>query len=270
MMKYRGGDAMAATGTIPRPTEEAGRPDCALEAPAAVARPALYHRWAEVGFVHWRFPPEVVRRLLPAGLEPDTFEGAAWVGLVPFHLDIRPALTPELPWLAHFEEMNVRTYVRAANGATGVWFVSLDAARLPAVAIARSVLGLNYCWSKMAFIRTGNIVTYSAARRWPRSRQASGSFAIEIGDPLDSDRMSALDRFLTCRWAYFCKPRSAIRMGWVEHEPWPLRRGRVLHVDPGLLTACGLPMPDGEPITHHSDGVRVRMSKPSPLAAPTV
>jgi uncharacterized protein len=270
MVKYPRRAMMARTGTIPRATPETGRPDCALESPMAVARPAIYHRWSEVGFVHWRFPPEAVQVVLPAGLEVDTFEGAGWVGIVPFRLDIRPAFTPELPWLSHFEEMNVRTYVRAANGATGVWFVSLDAARLPAVAIARSVLGLNYCWSKMAFARTGNVATYTAARRWPRSGAASGSLAIEIGDPLEPHRMSALDRFLTCRWAFFCKPRSAIGMGWVDHEPWPLRRGRALYVDPGLLTACGLPMPDGEPITHHSDGVRVRMSKPSALAAPTV
>jgi uncharacterized protein YqjF (DUF2071 family) len=59
-------------------------------------------------------------------------------------------------------------------------------------------------------------------------------------------------------------------MGWVDHEPWSLRRGRMLHVDPGLLTACGLPMPNDEPIAHHSDGVRVRMSKPSLLDASSV
>ena len=256
---------MAAMEEVSRAPEEADRPDCRLEAPVAVAHPAIHHRWTEVSFVHWSFPPDLVRPMLPNGLEPDTFEGAAWVGLVPFHLDIRPALLPALPWLSHLEEMNVRTYVRTGSGDTGVWFVSLDAARLLAVAIARSILGLNYCWSKMAFTRTGDIVSYSAARRWPGRTRPAGSLAIQIGERLDLERMSALDRYLTCRWAFFCKPGGALRMGWVDHESWPLRRGRALHVDTGLLTACGLPMPDGEPVVHHSDGVRVRMSKPSRL-----
>ena len=30
---------------------------------------------------------DVVQRLLPAGVEVDTFDGSAWVGLVPFHMD---------------------------------------------------------------------------------------------------------------------------------------------------------------------------------------
>ncbi len=258
--EVRGGVTM-----FPNHMAEADRPDCRLEPPVAVPRPAIHHGWSEVSFVHWSFPPEIVRPLLPSGLDVDTFGGAAWVGMVSFHLDIRPALTPELPWLSHFEEMNLRTYVCAPNGDTGVWFVSLDAARLPAVVIARSTLGLNYCWSKMVFSRTGNIVTYSAGRRWPGRTRPTGSVAIEVGEPLEPDRMTALDRFLTCRWAFFCRPRSTLRIGWVEHSPWPLRRGRALHVDPGLLSACGLPVADEEPVVHHSDGVRVRMGNPLPL-----
>jgi uncharacterized protein len=253
---------MGATEVVPQ-RARIDRPDCSLNPPVMVARPALHHHWSEVSFVHWPFPAASVQALLPAGLEVDTFDGAAWVGLVPFHLDIRPALTPALPWLSHFEEMNVRTYVRAPNGETGIWFVSLDAARLAAVVIARSVLGLNYCWAKMAFTRTGDFVTYSAARRWPGPPRPSGSLAIEIGERLQPERANALDRFLTWRWAFFCKPNSYLRRGWVDHEPWKLRRGRALHADAGLLSAWGLPAPDCEPVVHHSDGVRVRMSKPS-------
>ena len=57
-----------------------------MEAPSAppVPRPLMYHRWTAVTFLHWPYPPQVVQRLLPPGLEVDRADGTAWVGLVPF------------------------------------------------------------------------------------------------------------------------------------------------------------------------------------------
>jgi uncharacterized protein YqjF (DUF2071 family) len=86
--------------------------------------------WRDLTFLHWRYDPAVVRRLLPADLQLDLYEGAAWVGLVPFlitGLSGPGALT--MPWLSEFPETNVRTYVMDRTGARGVWFFSLDAAR---------------------------------------------------------------------------------------------------------------------------------------------
>src|SRR5215211_2195923 len=102
--------------------------------PPRVARPVMYHEWRRIVFAHWRYPAEVVRPLLPAGLQVETFDGTAWVGLVPFLMDrVRAPGVPALPWLSRFPETNVRTYVRDGGGRTGIWFFSLDAARLPAV-----------------------------------------------------------------------------------------------------------------------------------------
>ena len=50
--------------------------------------------------------------MVPPELTIDTFEGKAYVGLIPFTLDgVRPVLTPPIPWLSSFHEVNVRTYV---------------------------------------------------------------------------------------------------------------------------------------------------------------
>ena len=40
---------------------------------------------------------------------------------------------PAVPWLSAFPELNVRTYVSPRDGKRGVYFFSLDAARLLAV-----------------------------------------------------------------------------------------------------------------------------------------
>src|SRR5947209_722512 len=87
----------------------------------------MHMRWHELLFMHWPVRPEVLRPLIPAGLKLDTFEGEAWIGIVPFHMsNVRPRWVPPLPGLSAFPELNVRTYV-TAQGRPGVWFFSLDA-----------------------------------------------------------------------------------------------------------------------------------------------
>lgn len=44
-------------------------------------------RWNDLLFAHWPVPAASIARLLPAGLVPDTFDGSAWIGVVPFWMD---------------------------------------------------------------------------------------------------------------------------------------------------------------------------------------
>ena len=255
---------MVKQATAQRPTQTATyypRP-----APIPVVKPTMLHSWSEVSFVHWPFDPASVQALLPKPLQVDVMDGAAWVGLVPFHCTIRPPSSPRVPWVSSFEEMNVRTYVRGPDEVPGVWFITLDAARLGAVLVARWSYGLNYFWSKMDFSRVGNVVTYSARRRWPKPAAAVGTLALEVGSQIAGHEMTPLDDFLTGRWSFYGRLSGRrLYRGQIEHEPWKLERAGLLHCDPGLLEACGLPTPDGEPILHHAQSVDVRMSARKPL-----
>lgn len=232
------------------------------EPPDPVARPLLLHDWSELCLVHWRFPAQEVQALLPSGLKVDICDGSAWVGLVPFHCTIRPRGVPRVPWACSFPEMNVRTYVRGPNGEPAIWFISLEAARLGAVLIARSVYGLKYFWSKMAFSRVGNVATYEARRRWPGARGPRGSLAIAIGEAVGAEELGEIDRWLMNRWRFYCASPVGLVTGLVAHHPWPLRRARLLHCDPSLVTACGLSKPAGIPLVHYGGEVDVRMTRP--------
>src|SRR5437764_4088089 len=112
-------------------------------------------RWSEVTFLHWTYEPDRVQRLLPPGLTAETFDDSAWVGLVPFRMTVRASRGPAVPWVSFFPETNVRTYVRAVDGSTGIWFFSLDAAQPGAVVTARSWLGPPYEWARMAVVGAG-------------------------------------------------------------------------------------------------------------------
>ena len=94
--------------------------------------------WHDLLFAHWPVDSERVRPLVPDRLEIDSFDGQAWLAVVPFRMTgVRLCGTPAVPWLSAFPELNVRTYVKY-GGKPGVWFFSLDAGNPLAVVIARA------------------------------------------------------------------------------------------------------------------------------------
>jgi uncharacterized protein YqjF (DUF2071 family) len=168
-----------------------------IEPPFSISRPVVRQTWSDLTFLHWAIAPEAVRPLLPEGLELDLWDGCAYVGLVPFLMsEITLAKAPAVPWLSRFPETNVRTYVYDRHGRRGVWFFSLDAARLAAVIAARVSLSLPYFWAKMAVEREGNSVSYRSRRR----HGPAGHSKIVISPGAEIDEPSALEAFLTARW----------------------------------------------------------------------
>src|SRR5215216_3312597 len=120
--------------------------------------------WHDLVFAHWPLAPERLRELVPASLPLDTFDGQAWVGVVPFWMSgVRPRAVPGLPWISKFPELNVRTYVTLEDK-PGVFFFSLDAARLPAVWAARIFFRLPYFHARMRLRRAGEWVQYASDR----------------------------------------------------------------------------------------------------------
>lgn len=203
----------------------------------------MIHRWDQLTFLHWDYDPAVVQRLLPDGLVVDTFQDRARVGLVPFMMEVRPPRGPAIPWISHFCETNVRTYAIAPDGSRGVYFLSLDAARLAAVATARTTYRLPYFWSAMSLDRTDDTMTYACRRRWPGPRGASSLVRVRVGDPFAPEELGDLDHHLTARWRLYSERRHGLRYALAAHEPWPLHRVELLDLDDELIEATGLPTP---------------------------
>jgi uncharacterized protein YqjF (DUF2071 family) len=222
----------------------------------------MRQRWERVTFLHWPFDPAVVERLLPDGLRADTHDGAAWVGLVPFFMRVATPGGRRVPWVSNFCETNVRTYVRDGAGRQGIWFLSLDAARLGAVVTARVTYRLPYFWSSMRLGTRGAQVGYVCRRRWPRPRPATSRVRITIGEPLAPADVSERDHFLTARWMLFSVVGGRSSFARACHRPWPLHRACAEVLDDRLLTAAGLPGPHGEPLVHYSPGVDVAIGRP--------
>src|ERR1044071_5720227 len=109
-------------------------------------QPLMHQKWGKLLFMHWRIEEKLLRPLIPEQLEIDTFDGTAWIGIIPFTMwDIRalPPYVPPVPGLSAAHELNVRTYVHH-NGVPGVWFFSLDTNSSAAVLAARTIYHLPY------------------------------------------------------------------------------------------------------------------------------
>jgi uncharacterized protein YqjF (DUF2071 family) len=237
-------------------------PACSAVCPFTVDRPVMCQRWERLTFLHWAFDPAQLQRLLPPGLTADTLDGAAWVGLVPFFMRVRTAGGRAVPWASNFCETNVRTYVRDADGRPGIWFLSLDAARLGAVAVARATYRLPYHWSAMRLAERDGQAGYTCRRLLPGSGGITSRILVSRGEPYRAAELTARDHFLTARWILFSSSGRWYRLARASHQPWPLHRATVQVADDGLIAAAGLPQPDGEPLAHYSPGVDVRIGRP--------
>ena len=107
--------------------------------------------WHDLLFIRWPVDPQLRRSRIPDGLTLDTYEGQAWIGMVPFRMSgIWYRLFPSLAGLSDFSELNVRTYVTCAKQSPDVWFFSLDAAHKLVVHVARKTVYLPYFEARMS------------------------------------------------------------------------------------------------------------------------
>lgn len=223
--------------------------------------------WHHLLFLHWRVRPETLRPLIPSQLEIDTFDGWAYVGLVPFAMSrVRPNWlpTPLSRFSDRFSETNVRTYVRlrdvgAGGEQPGVWFWSLDAANLPAVLAARVWFNLPYFWAQMKLEHQSDTIHYSSRRLWPAPREAGCKVLCRPCGQAEAAQQGTLEHFLVERYRLYSQKGSHIFCGRVQHAPYSLQRAQVLSLNENLLQAAGIVRPDQEPLAHYALGVDVEI-----------
>ena len=205
--------------------------------------------WDDLLFEHWRVPPELLRPLIPAALSLDTWEGSAWIAVVPFQMrGVRVRGTPPLPGLSAFPELNVRTYV-TLDGKPGVWFFSLDAAQPVAVWTARAVFHLNYQHAEMRCERDGEAVVYSSRRvdAAPGEAEYRARYAplpAKVADPPGS-----LPYFLTARYCLYAADADGhVYRGEIDHAPWPLQEATATVEVDTMTRPLGFDLPSEEPL----------------------
>lgn len=222
--------------------------------------------WENLLFAHWPVAAGELRPLIPEALELDTFDGQAWLGIVPFEMsNVRPWWSPPLPWFSSFPELNVRTYV-TLGGKPGVWFFSLDAGNPVAVRIARRFFHLPYFDASFRIRRRGDWLHYRSRRTHPgappaelvcRYRPTGAVYTAPVGD---------LEDWLTARYCFYAAgPGGTIERTEIFHLPWPLQPAEA-EIEVNTMTGwLGIELPPERPLLYLSERLVVKGWKPERL-----
>lgn len=205
----------------------------------------MHQSWHDLLFMHWPVPAEELRRAMPANLPLDTFNGQAYLAVVPFRMSgVRPRGVPAVPGVSAFPELNVRTYV-TLDGKPGVYFFSLDAGNKLAVRVARALFHLPYFDAKMSSLppANGEEITYRSERTHSGAPAAALHARYRPIAPVQRAERGSLEEWLTERYCmYPVDGRGRIYRGEIHHEPWPLQRAAA------EITACTMSAPIHVPL----------------------
>ena len=213
--------------------------------------PVMYQSWRELLFLHWDFPIDVVQATLPPELKVDSWDGRAWIGVVPFWMrGIRPRGCPAVPGISNFLELNLRTYVHDDRGTSGVWFYSLDANQRLAVWAARRFFHLNYQYARMESRR-------DELTEWTDYRSIRQGVGIEsecrfryrpagLAAPAVPE---SFEFFLLERYVLFARsPQGRLYSGTVVHEPYPVSPVEFSQWSDALFPLQGFAQPNRPPV----------------------
>lgn len=221
--------------------------------------PVLMHQsWHHLLFLHWEIPAAELQALVPAGLTIDTFEGKAYVGLIPFTIKGIPS----------FHEVNVRTYVHRNGADPGVWFFSLDASSTLAVAAARAAYKLQYFFAKIDFDASGGAlpqITFRAHRDDPRGASPAHIHAryAPVEGKVAPAAVGTLEHFLVERYILYAEDDNRVlHRARVHHQPYPVQKADLLELDETLVWAAGIKRSDNVPIRHYASQVNVKVYPP--------
>jgi uncharacterized protein YqjF (DUF2071 family) len=218
--------------------------------------------WRDLLFAHWPVPVAAVRLLVPAGLTVQEFDGASWLGIVPFRMaGVMARGLPDLPWISAFPELNVRVYVER-DGKPGVWFLSLDATNSLAVWGARTFFHLPYYWADIDVTRDGDDIFYRSERRGSRNRVSERNSVSRVAAAVFAARYrptsavyaaapGTLEHWLTERYCLYAAARDGtLYRTEVHHRQWLLQRAEVEVGENTISAAGGLPV-SGSPALLH-------------------
>ncbi|WP_409965671.1 hypothetical protein PIECOFPK_01849 [Mycovorax composti] len=206
-----------------------------------------YQEWNRALLLHYEVPYELLKKLVPKGLDIDTFNGKAYISIIPFTMErLRPRLQPSLSWISNFQEINVRTYMEVGNK-KGVYFLNIEAGKYLSAILTRKLSKLPY---EKANIKREGTTYYS--------KNSKKGFWLDVAYTVGEtiQQKSELDIWLTERYCLYLKSQDTLYRYDVHHREWELKEVTVTRLD--------IHYPIGElllnypaDLTHYSNGVQV-------------
>ena len=175
----------------------------------------LTAEWNNLLMLNYSVDASLLKSLVPAGTELDTFEGKTYISLVGFEFNRTRVLGWAVPFHQNFEEVNLRFYVRR-GAKRGVVFIRELVPRYAVAAIARWAFNENYSCVPMSHRIEAGSVEYAwklGSDRCVMSIETAGENFL----PLEG----SLSQFITEHyWGYAAQKGGGCLEYEVQHPPW--------------------------------------------------
>ena len=217
----------------------------------------LSQEWRNLAFLHWIVDESKLKQYIPHGLEIDTFEGNAYIGLVPFKMTkVRPRGLPSVPIISNFPEFNIRTYV-VKDGIPGVLFLTLEAKSLITCFHAPRAYGLPYNYAK-GFVRLDN-----TSLKWHSSRNYGRLTLTGETTPFGEKQQAksgSLEEFLFERYCLYTEHKNCLKRAYTYHKKWSFYRAEAKITENSLTESYDLGIDNAlsPDYVHFSRGVKVK------------
>jgi len=189
----------------------------------------LTAEWRRLVMLNYEIDPSVLAGYVPAGCELDSWAGRTFMSVVGFEFLHTRVLGMSIPFHRHFEEVNLRFYVRRKvedSWRRGVVFVKELVPRRAIACVARRVYGENYISLPMRHSADGSADpgSMTLAYQWRRlgaweglSVRFSGSPTLPLDD--------AEETFITEHYWGYSRQRDGKTVEYrVEHPRWRVWR----------------------------------------------
>lgn len=205
----------------------------------------MTQQWNHLLFMHQPFPEDMIKALLPEGLELDTYEGRAWISIIPFKVTgMRMRYMPPPPFISSYLELNVRTYVKR-QGIPGVYFFSLDAEKILTVLGAR-IVTLPYFHAQINMKREKDTFYFESIRKGNSEAIFKGSYH-PISEPKHSLSYWLLERYAL--WTY--KYDSLFRAD-IHHTQWKVQDAEAVIKNENMFPSLPDTNKMEKPIFHYA------------------
>lgn len=221
----------------------------------------MFQEWRHLLFMSWPIPLEEMRKHVPADLAIDTYNGTAWLSMLPMHMeDLHFRWFPPIPGTSDFPEINLRTYVTVA-GQPAVYFFSLDSSSWLGSLVARYFFHTPYVHAKMKLVEDGDRFHLTSHRNKSRYLPAADlkiSYR-PTGEPVEPAKGS-LAHFLVERYTAIAETKpGVIYSGPVDHAPWKLTDAEAEVEVNTIPQAVGFDIAGVTPEIHFSWGTDTRL-----------
>jgi uncharacterized protein YqjF (DUF2071 family) len=201
-------------------------------------KPFMTARWVNLILAQFRVPDEWIAQHLPPGVEPDRWDGSAFVSLVPFQfLDTR-VFGCRWPGFTNFPELNLRTYVRYGDRRGVVFIREYIPSRLIAW-VARQTYNEPYATAKMkadCYVRGDRLTAnYSLDRGGKTHRLWAVGDEIATVPPPDSAEHFFKER----NWGFGRTKGGELLTYEVAHPHWACHPVRDYGLDLDWVTLYG-------------------------------